>query len=249
MIERFLKFAEQSADFVCGLRLFPQPLEGPRPRIVAHRGAWDLKNDLENTLAAFKKAQVLGADGIEFDVHFSRDGVPVVHHDESLARIFKHPGVLKNMTISELKSVTEKIPALREVLALKGLHFMIEIKVPMSPAQVDRLVNDLKGLEPVRDYHLLAINPMLVRIHPQLPSKAWLLVGELNLKSKISLSIEKGFAGVAGHYLGMSNKNLALLHQYGQKAGAGFIPNKNLFHREWARGIDFVFTNSTYRLF
>ncbi len=249
MIEQLLRFTEKSADIVCGLRRYPQPSEGHRPRIIAHRGAWGPSDCLENTLPAFEKAQALGADGIEFDVHFTRDGVPVVHHDETLTRIFKHPGVLKSMTMQELKSVTGKIPILMDVLALKGLHFMIEIKVPMSMAQIDRLVTDLKGLNPVSDYHLLVIDPSLVRVHPQLPSFAWLLVGELNLKSKISLSIEKGYAGVAGHYLGLSAKSIGLLHKQGQKAGAGFIPNKNLLHREWARGTDFVFTNSTYHLF
>jgi glycerophosphoryl diester phosphodiesterase len=248
MIEQFLKFAEKGADVIFGLRHFPEPSAGHRPPIIAHRGAWD-EDHLENTLPAFKRARGLGADGIEFDVHFTQDGEPVVHHDETLARLFNHPGALKGMTLNQVKSVTEKIPTLCDVLAIKGLHFMIEIKVPMSMAQIDRLLEDLNSLNPVRDYHLLTIDPSLVRVHPKLPSGVWFLVGELNLKAKISLAIEKGYAGVAGHYLGLSKNSLELLHSHGKKAGAGFIPNKNLLHREWARGTDFVFTNSAHRLY
>ena len=49
---------------------------------IAHRGASAAAP--ANTLAAFERAIELGADGIEFDVHLSADGVPVVIHDFSV---------------------------------------------------------------------------------------------------------------------------------------------------------------------
>src|SRR3546814_4605051 len=52
------------------------------PLQIAHRGGAGLWP--ENTLEAFTHAIEMGADGIELDVHLSRDGVLVVHHDESL---------------------------------------------------------------------------------------------------------------------------------------------------------------------
>lgn len=55
----------------------------PRPERIAHRGA---PRELpENTLPAFARAIERGADGIELDVHTTRDGVVVVHHDPALA--------------------------------------------------------------------------------------------------------------------------------------------------------------------
>jgi glycerophosphoryl diester phosphodiesterase len=54
------------------------------PLILGHRGASAIAP--ENTLAAFSRAILDGADGIEFDVRLSRDGVPVVIHDASLRR-------------------------------------------------------------------------------------------------------------------------------------------------------------------
>ncbi len=53
-----------------------------KPLEIAHRGGSGLWP--ENTLEAFACAIEAGADGIELDVHLSRDGVLVVHHDESL---------------------------------------------------------------------------------------------------------------------------------------------------------------------
>ena len=54
----------------------------PKPLQIAHRGGAGLWP--ENTMDAFRHALEFGADGIELDVHLTRDGQPVVHHDESL---------------------------------------------------------------------------------------------------------------------------------------------------------------------
>jgi glycerophosphoryl diester phosphodiesterase len=53
-----------------------------RPEIIAHRGASD--EAPENSLAAFRRAVELGADGIELDIQFTADRIPVVHHDANL---------------------------------------------------------------------------------------------------------------------------------------------------------------------
>src|SRR4029450_10039312 len=55
-----------------------------RPLVFAHRGGSALAP--ENTIAAFDYGLALGADGLELDVHLSRDGVVVVHHDDTLDR-------------------------------------------------------------------------------------------------------------------------------------------------------------------
>ena len=64
---------------------------------IAHRG-YSGKFD-ENTMLAFKKAIEYGADGIETDVQLSKDGVPVIMHDETLDRTTDGIGFLKNYTL------------------------------------------------------------------------------------------------------------------------------------------------------
>jgi len=55
--------------------------------------------------------------------------------------------------------------------------------------------------------------------------------------------MERGLGGMAGHYLFMTNSLITQLHERGPKAGSGFLPTRNLFNREWARAVDWVFTN------
>ena len=56
-------------------------------------------------MAAFKRAMVLGADGIELDVRLTRDGVPVVIHDASLRRTGLREGAIARITSTELADV------------------------------------------------------------------------------------------------------------------------------------------------
>jgi glycerophosphoryl diester phosphodiesterase len=71
--------------------------------ILGHRGASALAP--ENTLAAFSRAISDGADGIEFDVRLSGDGVAVVIHDASLKRTGLIDRAVAELTAAELSQV------------------------------------------------------------------------------------------------------------------------------------------------
>jgi glycerophosphoryl diester phosphodiesterase len=71
-----------------------------RPLIIAHRGASGLAP--ENTLAAFRLALALGADGCELDVQLSADGQPVVIHDARVNRTTNRTGAVAALTAEEL---------------------------------------------------------------------------------------------------------------------------------------------------
>ena len=105
------------------------------PLIIAHRGASALAP--ENTLAAFKKALDVGADGVEFDVRLSKDGVPVVIHDATILRTAGVDQRVIDFTAEQLSRVdagswfnaayprnaqaefaAESVPPLRSVLKL-----------------------------------------------------------------------------------------------------------------------------------
>jgi glycerophosphoryl diester phosphodiesterase len=109
------------------------------PLIIAHRGASSEKP--ENTLAAFRRALALGVDGIELDVHVTRDGIPVVFHDDDLRRLTGTRGRIGRKSWAELKRLRvagiEPIPRLADVLGLtrKRALVQVEIKagVPVAP--------------------------------------------------------------------------------------------------------------------
>jgi len=71
-----------------------------RPLIIAHRGASGLAP--ENTLAAFRLAVAMGADGFELDVQLSADGQAVVIHDAHLNRTTNRTGAVAALTVEEL---------------------------------------------------------------------------------------------------------------------------------------------------
>lgn len=76
---------------------------GKKPLIIAHRGA--SLSAPENTIAAFSNAIADGAEGIEFDVRMSKDGVPIVFHDSNLLRIAGKDVRVSTIRYSELSEV------------------------------------------------------------------------------------------------------------------------------------------------
>lgn len=96
----------------------------------------------ENTLLAFEKAIEVGCEGIEFDVHFSKDGELVIIHDEQIDRTSNQTGFVKDLTYEELCEVDfsykfgdqygfQRIPTLREYMELvkdKDIITNIELK-------------------------------------------------------------------------------------------------------------------------
>ena len=67
-------------------------------------------------MAAFDNGLALGADGIELDVHLSRDGVVVVHHDRTLDRTTTCEGPIAARNAGRAASAS-RVPTLAEVLA------------------------------------------------------------------------------------------------------------------------------------
>src|SRR5262245_46319885 len=112
-----------------------------RPRIWAHRG--DSAHAPENTLAAFELAKAAGADGIELDVRFDREGNVVVFHDRDLQRLCGRPGRMEDLSSDERKALRvsgEPIPLLADVFHILGdLELDVEIKAN-NPGRMGALV-------------------------------------------------------------------------------------------------------------
>ncbi|MEM4035479.1 MAG: glycerophosphodiester phosphodiesterase [Fervidicoccaceae archaeon] len=85
--------------------------------VVGHRGA--PAYEPENTVASFEKALQLGADLIECDIRLTRDGTPVVFHDEDLSRLVGIGARIADLTEHELRSYRvrgQPVPTLEELL-------------------------------------------------------------------------------------------------------------------------------------
>jgi len=113
---------------------------GKRPRVLhlAHRG--DHRVHPENSLAAMLAAMdVPDCDGVEFDVQASLDGIPVLLHDESLARVQGVPALVTELTAAELAG--HGVPSLAEVLARvpRRAFLDVELKADLGRAVVEVL--------------------------------------------------------------------------------------------------------------
>ena len=110
-----------------------------RPKVWGHRGASGYLP--ENTIPAFEKAVEMGADGIELDIHKTKDGQLVVIHDEKIDRTSNGKGYVKDYTLEELRKFNYNathpeckhadIPTMREVFELikpTDLSINIELK-------------------------------------------------------------------------------------------------------------------------
>lgn len=93
---------------------------------IGHRGAKGYV--AENTLASFQKAIDLGCDGIELDVHLSKDQKVIVIHDDTINRTTTGKGFVNDFNSSKLNQFG--ISTLEEILNLihKKCFINVEIK-------------------------------------------------------------------------------------------------------------------------
>lgn len=132
-------------------------------KIIAHRGFSGVYP--ENTMLAFRKAIEIGADGIELDVHLSKDGQVMIIHDEALKRTTGLDGVVSDYTRAELEKISAgktkndefgftPIPSLEEYLAFMAEHKDKFTNIELKTAPVYYPEIEEKTLELVRKFDL-----------------------------------------------------------------------------------------------
>ncbi|MEU3721974.1 glycerophosphodiester phosphodiesterase [Streptomyces sp. NPDC031705] len=130
---------------------------------VGHRG--DPYRFRENTLASVRSAFARGADAVEIDVRLTRDGVPVLLHDETLERLWGHDVRLDAVTAPQLKELAQGgIPTLREALAEAAAgDGRLMIDLPGATYEAVKTVVDLVRECGARDrtYYCAGPNTML----------------------------------------------------------------------------------------
>ena len=123
---------------------------------MAHRGA--SANAPENTMPAFELAVAHGADGVELDVHLTKDGELVVMHDERVDRTTNGKGFIKDFTLEELKRLDARngmegfggvqVPTLAEVYSLfAGSRHIINVEIKTDIMDYPGICQKLLALE------------------------------------------------------------------------------------------------------
>jgi glycerophosphoryl diester phosphodiesterase len=207
-------------------------------RRLAHRGDW--RRAPENTIPAFQAAlDIPACSGLEFDVRASAEGVPVVIHDETLARVRGRPERVDALTADVLMDIG--IPTLADALgAISHRAFLdVELKVDIGPAVVEVLA---AGRGP--ELHNAAVSSfqrgVLERIGHLAPTwPRWLNVHALGW-TEIEAALDIGCRGVAVEWHGLNARSIRAAHAAGLEVIAWTVRRRATFDRLARLGVSTV---------
>lgn len=213
-----------------------------RPLVIAHRGASAL--EYENSLAAFRLAGRLGADGVELDVHATGDGALVVHHDDTIGGVHIPTATAEAVRAQRLPN-GEAPPLLEEALRAIDPRLRVYVEVKTLPPACDAHLIDVLDAGPhptgyavhAFDHRLLA---RLGALRPGLPR------GVLSASYPIRPLVPLVDAGAVGFWMDralVDGELAALLHIAGAQLIAWTVDDAAEMVRLSGLGVDGLCTN------
>ena len=222
--------------------------------IIGHRGANNIAP--ENTVISFKKAIELGADYIEFDIHKSKDGEIVVMHDSNTLAITGHKGLIRRMTLAELKMLDcgegEEIPTIQEVIDLAKGKIGLQIEVKAKDL-ADQLVSLLKREDLIESSLISSfLHDELFKIHKIEPllklatlepittefSKEWTYLGGI-----INNAIRHNCYAIHPRYNFVNQKFIDFAHENNLKINIWTVNSKAAMKKFVRMGVDGFITD------
>jgi glycerophosphoryl diester phosphodiesterase len=234
-----------------------------KPLILAHRGMPEVAP--ENTMTGFELACEVGADGLEFDVHLSKDDEIVVCHDATLERTTNGRGRIKDYTLAELRRLDagswfdhryagERLPTAREVFALaaeRGLFINIELKsglvlYPGLEEKVAALISEygLAGRSIVSSFNHYSL-VHLKQVAPGIPTG---ILYEAGLFEPWVYARHARADAIHPYFRGVFRELVEGAHAAGVRVHPWTVNDPDDFQTMLAAGVDAVITNCADRL-
>jgi glycerophosphoryl diester phosphodiesterase len=224
--------------------------------VTAHRG--NTAEFPENTLPAFRSGIEIGADWLELDVHFSRDGELVVCHDFTTGRTANRDLVIADTDWAELRELDfgtaecpARMPLLQDVIELvmsqRTTRLSVQPKADCVP-QVVELVRELNAVE------WIGFNDGDVRKMCQareLLPEAWVFLdtgpGITGVTDIIACAQENRFQSVVMHHSTITPERVSAIAAAGCEVGAWTV-NEPAHMREMLRaGVTRLYTDAPRR--
>jgi glycerophosphoryl diester phosphodiesterase len=237
---------------------------------IGHRGA--AGETPENTLAAFELALRQGADGIEFDVHLSSDGVPVVIHDATLDRTSSGSGPVSAMPAAVLKRLDAgswfnrrfparanhrfaglKIPTLGEMLKWvqrRNCLAFIEIKQAgfRYPGIEEKVLEEIDRARVALRTTVISFDlPTLERVR-QLDSRIDLGLDFSRPLLAVRRATSIGAAALLPHWALATRRSIQRAHRAGFRVVVWDVNQPVLMRRKMLDGVDGIITSYPARL-
>ena len=208
--------------------------------VIAHRGA--SAGEVENSLAAFRRALLEGADGIELDIHATNDGEFVVRHDEVLAGSPIAALGIRDIRMHVLEN-GEIIPTLSDALAVIGSAAIAFIEVKgLAPEYDRRLLETLAGCN--SRCHLHSFDHRIVRRLQVGRPRAQLGVLSTSYPVHPVTQMQDAGAGELWQEASMIDRDLVVgVHEAGGKVYAWTVDDPARMAALAALGVDGVCTN------
>lgn len=219
-------------------------------KIVAHRGYWDCAGSAQNSITSLKLADKIGCYGSEFDVHLTKDGVIVVHHDQNVGKIDIQTSTYKALKKERLRN-GEKLPTLEQYLdAGKDLSckLVLEIKRQKVQSHEDSLVRQCvdmvksKGLTD-RIVWISFSGKACELLHQLLPdAHIQYLLGDWDPKTIKA----KGLSGIdyEQKVLALHPEWIKECHDLGLVVNVWTVNDLNTINQFIKAGVDFITTNA-----
>jgi len=230
-----------------------------KTKIIAHRGASGYAP--ENTIAAFKKAIEMKADGIELDVHLTKDGRLAVVHDEKLGRTSNGKGLIMDYTFEELRMLdfgswyspeyeNERIPALEEVMELtEGWHGILNIEIKAVPRLFkngieDNVISIIKNYNRESNVIVSSFNhDILARIKNKAPEiKVGILYSHV-LASPWKYAVDIGAYAIHPEFKTVTAETVACCHKYNIAVNCWTVNNPDDIKLMASMNVDNIITN------
>jgi len=226
---------------------------------MGHRGASKIAP--ENTLKAFKEAIRLKADAVEFDAQETVEGEIVIIHDYDTLRTAGTEGIVKQMTLKELKKLNfgngEQIPTLLELIQLaKGkISLNCEIKVEGIAKKIIHIFQDADILDStIVSSFLHEELSKIQKIEPQLklatlvPTEAGKF-SDWNYKKKlIDLTSENNYYAINPLYKLADKQFIEYAHEKNIKVFPWTVDSGIAMKKLINMGTDGIITNDISRL-
>lgn len=214
----------------------------------------------ENTMLAFRKAVEAGADGIELDVQLTRDGEPVILHDEQVERTTDGTGWVKDLTLAELRKLDASylytgqcgfnpVPTLREYCEfIRDLPVITNIEMKTGVFEYPGM--DEKVWDMIREFHLeekVIISSFnhytILRMRELAPALKYGFLSETWIIDAGRYCHEHGVPCYHPMFRSLTQEAVAELKQYGLEINTYTVNTEEDVRDLAAKGIDAVIGN------